>query len=92
MEREPKSSLSSQDINNEELIEIMTDQQQHLLQLVEQRNNLASQLENIQDQSARTREIFLKTLGAIEYLEAVGVSLPEPEIAEETTEETTEEG
>ena len=61
----------------------MNEQQEHLSQLIEQRNNLSTQLENIQGQSARTREVLLKTLGAIEYLEAVGVTLPEPEVTEE---------
>lgn len=61
----------------------MNEQQEHLSQLIEQRNNLSTQLENIQGQSARTREVLLKTLGAIEYLEAVGVVLPEPEVTEE---------
>ena len=61
----------------------MDEQQQHLSQLIEQRSNLSKELENIQGQSARTREVLLKTLGAIEYLEAVGVTLPEPEVTEE---------
>ena len=57
----------------------MEDQQNHLSQLVEQRTKLASDLETLGNQSTRTRELFLKTQGAIEYLEAVGVKLPEPE-------------
>ena len=57
----------------------MEDQQNHLSQLVEQRTKLASDLEMLGNQSTRTRELFLKTQGAIEYLEAVGVKLPEPE-------------
>ena len=61
----------------------MNEQQEHLAQLIEQRNNLSTQLENIQGQSVRAREVLLKTLGAIEYLEAVGVTLPEPEVTEE---------
>ena len=61
----------------------MTDQQNHLAQLVEQRDNLASDLEKLGAQSTRTRELFLKTQGAIEYLQAVGVTLPEPEVTEE---------
>ena len=68
----------------------MNEQQEHLSQLIEQRNNLSTQLENIQGQSARTREVLLKTLGAIEYLEAVGVTLPEPEVTEETEAPTEE--
>ena len=61
----------------------MDEQQQHLSQLIEQRSNLSKELENIQGQSARTREILFKTQGAIEYLEAVGVKVPEPEVTEE---------
>ena len=71
----------------------MNEQQNHLAQLVEQRTNLASDLEKLGAQSTRTRELFLKTQGAIEYLQAVGVTLPEPEVTEEATEEeTAEEG
>jgi len=62
----------------------MNDQQEHLTQLVEQRTKLASDLETLGNHSTRTRELFLKTQGAIEYLEAVGVTLPEPEVTEET--------
>jgi len=61
----------------------MNEQQNHLSQLIEQRSKLASDLENLGNQSTRTRELFLKTQGAIEYLEAVGVTLPEPEVTEE---------
>jgi len=61
----------------------MNEQQTHLSQLVEQRTTLSQQLEGIQVQSGRTRELLLKTQGAIEYLEAVGVKLPEPEVTEE---------
>ena len=74
----------------------MNEQQNHLSQLIEQRNTLVSKLENIQGQSTRTRELMFKTQGAIEYLEATGVKLPEPEVTEEETEvsetEVVEEG
>ena len=66
----------------------MNEQQNHLSQLVEQRTKLASDLETLGNQSTRTRELFLKTQGAIEYLEAVGVTLPEPEVTEEAEAET----
>ena len=65
----------------------MNDQQTHLTQLLEQRTTLSQQLEGIQNQTTRTRELLLKTQGAIEYLEAVGVTLPEPEVTEEVAEE-----
>ena len=64
----------------------MNEQQNHLTQLVEQRTNLASDLEKLGAQSTRTREMFLKTQGAIEYLQAVGVTLPEPELSENAEE------
>lgn len=57
----------------------MNEQVDHLKQLVEQRDKLASDLERLTTQSTRTRELALKTQGAIEYLEAIGVTLPEPE-------------
>ena len=69
----------------------MTDQQNHLTQLLEQRSKLSTDLETLGTQSSRTRELFFKTQGAIEYLEAVGVTLPEPEVTEEVTEEVAEE-
>ena len=61
----------------------MNEQQTHLSQLVEQRTTLSQQLEGIQNQTTRARELLLKTQGAIEYLEAVGIKLPEPEVTEE---------
>ena len=69
----------------------MNEQQNHLAQLVEQREKLAVDLENIGAQTTRTRELFLKTQGAIEYLQAVGVTLPEPEVTEEEVEKEIEE-
>ena len=69
----------------------MTDQQNHLTQLLEQRSKLSTDLETLGTQSTRTRELFFKTQGAIEYLEAVGVTLPEPEVTEEVAEEVAEE-
>jgi hypothetical protein len=63
----------------------MEEQQNHLIQLTEQRDRLALNLETLTNESTKTRELMLKTQGAIEYLEAVGVTLPE--ITEEKTEE-----
>jgi hypothetical protein len=38
---------------------------------------LGKELENLNSQSVSTRETFFKVQGAIEYLQQVGVSLPE---------------
>ncbi len=68
----------------------MNEQQNHLSQLLEQRTKLSSDLEGLGNQSTRTRDLMLKTQGAIEYLEATGVKLPEPEVTEEAETEVSE--
>ena len=50
----------------------MTEQQQHLKQLLEQRNQLESQINS-------NKELFLKVQGVIEYLFQIGVTLPDSE-------------
>ena len=55
----------------------MTEQQQHLANLLQQRTDLDNAI-------AKNRELFWKVQGAIEYLQQIGVTLPEPEVAEET--------
>jgi Tfp pilus assembly protein PilN len=52
----------------------MTEQQQHLQQLLQQRSELEAA-------ATKNRELFFKVQGAIEYLTQVGVTLPEPEEA-----------
>ena len=68
----------------------MNEQQNHLSQLLEQKNQLTSNLQTLGDQSTRLRDLMLKTQGAIEYLEATGVKLPEPEVTEEAETEVAE--
>ena len=70
----------------------MNEQQNHLSQLLEQRTKLFSDLEGLGNQSTRTRDLMLKTQGAIEYLEATGVKLPEPEPEVEVSETEVVEG
>ena len=61
----------------------MTEQQQHLQQLVAQLNDLGKELESLKNASASKSELFWKVQGAIEYLTKIGVRLPEPEKVEE---------
>jgi len=68
----------------------MNEQQNHLSQLLEQKNQLTSNLQTLGDQSTRLRDLMLKTQGAIEYLEATGIKLPESEVTEETEVSETE--
>ena len=67
----------------------MTEQQEHLTNLLQQRQTLAQELESLQGQMNVKRELFLKVQGAIEYLQQTGVTLPESESIEEV--EKTEE-
>ena len=55
----------------------MTEQQEHLKNLLKQREDLALALE-------RTRETLFKVIGAIEYLTQTGVTLPEPEVTDDS--------
>ena len=69
----------------------MTEQQEHLANLLQQRQQLSQELETLQGQATAKRELFLKVQGVIEYLTQIGVVLPEPETVEETVEEVSEE-
>ena len=70
----------------------MEEQQQHLINLLTQRKDILIELENLNKQSSQKRDVLLKVEGAIEYLNTIGVELPEPDpTAEEiSSEETTE--
>jgi len=68
----------------------MTEQQEHLANLVKQAQDLSLELEGLQNKDTVKRELFLKVQGAIEYLTQTGVSLPEPEPEEIPLPETEE--
>jgi hypothetical protein len=53
----------------------MEEQQEHLKSLLEQRASLEMQIN-------QNRDLLLKVQGAIEYLNQVGVTLPEPVVSE----------
>ena len=66
----------------------MTEQQDHLKNLVQQSNDLAREIQELQVQADNKRQVFLKVQGAIEYLTQTGVELTEEEApVEEPTEE-----
>ena len=65
----------------------MTEQQEHLSNLLNQRQQLSQELESLQVQVTAKRELFFKVQGVIEYLTQIGVVLPEPEPLEEVTED-----
>ena len=55
----------------------MTEQQEHLSNLLKQREELYRSLD-------RTKETLFKVIGAIEYLTQTGVTLPEPEVTDDS--------
>lgn len=65
----------------------MTEQQKHLQELLQKKESVLKDLENLQIEMNSKREIFLKIQGIIEYLTQTGVTLPEESEKEENTEE-----
>ena len=59
----------------------MSEQQEHLTNLLKQRQDLIGEIDGFQAQAAAKRELLLRASGAIEYLQTIGVKLPEPEEA-----------
>ena len=55
----------------------MSEQQDHLTNLLQQRQTLLTEINELQQQAAAKRELLLRASGAIEYLTQIGVKLPE---------------
>ena len=59
----------------------LTDQQRHLQQVIEQQNQLISDINQLQAQIDSKRQMAVKLQGVMEYLTELGTTLPEPEEA-----------
>ena len=57
----------------------LTEQQNHLQSILNQQKELANEINMLQGQLNAKRELFSKTQGVVEYLNTIGVKLPEPE-------------
>ena len=57
----------------------LTDQQNHLKQVVEQQKNLVAEIQSLNAQVENKRNMATKLQGIAEYLDGLGVKLPEPE-------------
>jgi prefoldin subunit 5 len=68
----------------------MTEQQQHLQNLVNQRQEILKEIESLQVKINSQKELGLKVQGAIEYLDQIGVKL-EGETVEKVEDEPLEE-
>jgi hypothetical protein len=66
------------------------EQQQHLKELIDRRNSIQKEIEELQVQVTTKRELFLKLQGIIEYLTQIGVTLPEEPVTEPVEEVSTE--
>ena len=66
----------------------LSEQQGHLASILSQQMDLANEINQLNAQLNQKKELFNKTQGVVEYLNTIGVKLPEPEApAEETTTE-----
>ena len=63
----------------------LTEQQGHLSSILSQQKELANEINMLQGQLNAKRELFSKTQGVVEYLQTIGVKLPEPEAPAEET-------
>ena len=63
----------------------LTEQQGHLQSILNQQKELANEIDQLQGQLQSKKELFQKTLGVVEYLNTIGVKLPEPEKPAEET-------
>ena len=67
----------------------MTEQQDHLKNLLNQQKDLAKEVQALQEQIEFKRQTFFKVQGAIEYLNQTGVELEGPETAPEVEDDQT---
>ena len=63
----------------------LSEQQGHLSSILQQQKELANEINQLNGQLNAKRELFNKTQGVVEYLQTIGVTLPEPEAPAEET-------
>ena len=63
----------------------LTEQQGHLTSILSQQKELANEINQLNAQLNQKKELFNKTQGVVEYLQTIGVKLPEPEAPAEET-------
>ena len=61
------------------MAEQLTEQQGHLSSILSQQKDLANEINQLNAQLTSKKELFNKTQGVVEYLQTIGVKLPEPE-------------
>ena len=58
----------------------LTEQQQHLQSVISQQNTLIAEMNQLQETVDAKRQQAVKLQGIMEYLNELGVTLPEPEL------------
>mgnify|MGYP003140341115 CR=1 FL=1 len=61
----------------------LTDQQNHLQQVLEQQKTLIAEIQSLNTQVEQKRNVVTKLQGIVEYLNGLGVKLSEPEAVED---------
>ena len=61
----------------------MTEQQQHLQSVIQQGQELGAEINKLNEQVANKRAMLTKLQGVAEYLDQIGVKLPEESAEEE---------
>ena len=67
------------------MAEQLSEQQGHLKSILTQQRDLANEINQLNAQLTSKKELFNKTQGVVEYLNTIGVTLPEPEAPTEET-------
>ncbi len=67
------------------MAEKLSEQQGHLKSILSQQQDLANEINQLNAQIKSKTELFNKTQGVVEYLQTIGVKLPEPEAPAEET-------
>ncbi len=72
----------------------LTEQQQHLQNVITQQNVLIAEINDLTAQADAKRQQAVKLQGIMEYLNELGVTLPEPELpsTDESEEDTAGKG
>ena len=67
----------------------LNEQQNHLAQVLQQQQTLVQEINELNSQMESKKQMALKLQGVAEYLDQIGIKLPEPETSP-TSEETAE--
>jgi hypothetical protein len=65
----------------------MSEQQNHLLELLEKQNTLIEEINSLNTKLTTKRDLLLKVQGIIEYLDQLGVTLDDQKQEDEEEEE-----